>query len=209
MPSMQHTPTFWTQVATAFKGNNAVVFDLFNEPYPDASNNWSDMTAAWRCLRDGGTCTGIDYEVAGMQDLVDAVRATGASNVVMTARPDLDQRPEPVAGLQADRPDRQPDGVVALLQLQRLRHRVLLGQPDRRGRRPGARARRRDRPGHLRPRLHRPGDGLARPAPHRLHRVDLEPVGLHGRQRPHRGLQRHADPRYGEGFRAHLLTVTP
>ncbi|QFZ19695.1 cellulase family glycosylhydrolase [Saccharothrix syringae] len=85
MPDMQHTPTFWTQVATAFKGNDAVVFDLFNEPYPDASNNWSDMAAAWRCLRDGGTCTGIDYEVAGMQDLVDAVRATGATNVVMTA----------------------------------------------------------------------------------------------------------------------------
>ncbi|TDV54090.1 cellulase family glycosylhydrolase [Actinophytocola oryzae] len=85
MPSMQYTPTFWTQVANAFKGNNAVVFDLFNEPYPDAANNWSDMTAAWRCLRDGGTCTGFTYEVAGMQDLVDAVRATGATNVVMTA----------------------------------------------------------------------------------------------------------------------------
>ncbi|NGY63179.1 cellulase family glycosylhydrolase [Lentzea sp. NEAU-D13] len=84
MPSMQHTPTFWTQVATAFKGNNAVVFDLFNEPWPDASNNWSDMAAAWRCLRDGGTCTGIEYQVAGMQDLLDAVRATGATNVVMT-----------------------------------------------------------------------------------------------------------------------------
>lgn len=85
MPSMQYTPTFWTQVATAFKGSNAVVFDLFNEPYPDAANNWSDMAAAWRCLRDGGTCTGFDYEVAGMQDLLDAVRATGATNVVMSA----------------------------------------------------------------------------------------------------------------------------
>jgi hypothetical protein len=85
MPSMQYTPQFWTSVANTFKGNNAVVFDLFNEPYPDASNNWSDMTAAWKCLRDGGTCTGITYEVAGMQDLLDAVRATGARNVVMTA----------------------------------------------------------------------------------------------------------------------------
>ncbi|PRY36654.1 cellulase family glycosylhydrolase [Umezawaea tangerina] len=85
MPSMQYTPTFWTQVATAFKGSDAVVFDLFNEPYPDAANNWSDMAAAWRCLRDGGTCAGFDYEVAGMQDLLDAVRATGATNVVMSA----------------------------------------------------------------------------------------------------------------------------
>ena len=85
MPDMQYAPRFWTGVANMFKGNNAVVFDLFNEPYPDASNNWSDMTAAWTCLRDGGTCTGITYEVAGMQDLLDAVRATGATNVVMTA----------------------------------------------------------------------------------------------------------------------------
>ena len=84
MPDAQYTPTFWTQVATAFKGNNAVLFDLFNEPYPDAANNFSNATEAWTCLRDGGTCTGIGYQVAGMQTLVNAVRATGATNVVMT-----------------------------------------------------------------------------------------------------------------------------
>ncbi|MFI7709097.1 cellulase family glycosylhydrolase [Nonomuraea sp. NPDC049480] len=82
MPDAQYAPTFWTGVANAFKGDNAVVFDLFNEPYPDAAANWN-ATAAWTCWRDGGTCTGIGYEVAGMQDLVDAVRATGATNVIM------------------------------------------------------------------------------------------------------------------------------
>jgi hypothetical protein len=85
MPDAQYAPTFWTQVATMFKGNNAVIFDLFNEPYPDAANNFSNPTAAWTCLRDGGTCTGITYQVAGMQSLVNAVRATGATNVIMTA----------------------------------------------------------------------------------------------------------------------------
>jgi hypothetical protein len=85
MPDAQYAPTFWTQVANAFKGNNAVVFDLFNEPYPDAANNFSNATAAWTCLRDGGTCTGITYQVAGMQSLVNAVRATGATNVIMVA----------------------------------------------------------------------------------------------------------------------------
>jgi hypothetical protein len=83
MPNAQFTPTFWTQVATAFKGNNAVIFDLFNEPFPDAANNFSNPTQAWTCLRDGGTCTGIGYQVAGMQTLVNAVRATGATNVIM------------------------------------------------------------------------------------------------------------------------------
>ncbi|RKE23058.1 cellulase family glycosylhydrolase [Streptomyces sp. TLI_171] len=84
MPDLQYSPTFWTQVATAYKGDDAVLFDLFNEPYPDAADNWTDAAAAWTCLRDGGTCTGIGYPVAGMQTLVDAVRATGATNVIMT-----------------------------------------------------------------------------------------------------------------------------
>ncbi|MEU1495816.1 cellulase family glycosylhydrolase [Streptomyces sp. NPDC005776] len=84
MPDARYTPTFWSEVATMFKGNGAVIFDLFNEPYPDAANNWSDATAAWTCLRDGGTCAGITYPVAGMQTLVDAVRATGATNVIMS-----------------------------------------------------------------------------------------------------------------------------
>jgi hypothetical protein len=85
MPDAQYSPQFWTGVATAFKGNDAVVLDLFNEPYPDAANNFADATEAWTCLRDGGTCTGIGYPVAGMQSLVNAVRATGATNVLMVA----------------------------------------------------------------------------------------------------------------------------
>ncbi|HET9168409.1 MAG TPA: cellulase family glycosylhydrolase [Actinospica sp.] len=84
MPDAQHSPAFWTQVATMFKGDDAVLFDLFNEPYPDAAVNFANATEAWTCLRDGGTCTGIGYQVAGMQSLVDAVRATGADNVIMT-----------------------------------------------------------------------------------------------------------------------------
>ena len=82
MPDAQYAPQFWTSVANAFKGNNAVVFDLFNEPYPDAAANW-DAAAGWNCWRDGGTCTGIGYQVAGMQSLVNTVRATGATNVIM------------------------------------------------------------------------------------------------------------------------------
>jgi endoglucanase len=82
MPDAKYAPQFWTGVANAFKGNNAVVFDLFNEPYPEVASNW-DKTLGWQCLRDGGTCTGLPYEAAGMQTLVNAVRATGAGNVLM------------------------------------------------------------------------------------------------------------------------------
>ncbi|MCX4766227.1 cellulase family glycosylhydrolase [Streptomyces sp. NBC_01275] len=81
MPDMQYTPSFWTGVANTFKSDQTVVFDLFNEPYPDRAT--STTTQAWQCWRDGGTCPGIGYEVAGMQDLVDSVRATGAKNVVL------------------------------------------------------------------------------------------------------------------------------
>jgi endoglucanase len=82
VPDARYAPQFWTGVANTFKGNDAVVFDLFNEPYPEIASDWN-KTLGWQCLRDGGTCTGLDYEVAGMQDLVDAVRATGATNMLM------------------------------------------------------------------------------------------------------------------------------
>ncbi len=95
MPDERYAPAFWSSVANAFKGNPAVIFDLFNEPYP---NHNTDSEAAWKCDLDGsagGTCKGFSYEAAGMQQLLDAVRDTGATNVVMVAGPqyagDLDK----------------------------------------------------------------------------------------------------------------------
>ena len=34
MPDAAEAIPFWTSVANTFKGNDAVIFDLFNEPYP-------------------------------------------------------------------------------------------------------------------------------------------------------------------------------
>ena len=79
MPDLDHAPAFWSSVASTFKGNDAVIFELFNEPWPDSQR---DSVAAWTCWRDGGTCPGVSFEAAGMQTLVNAVRATGATNVV-------------------------------------------------------------------------------------------------------------------------------
>jgi endoglucanase len=83
MPDSAQSVPFWTSVATMFKGNDAVIFDLFNEPYPDRA--MSTETAGWQCWLNGGSsCTaGISYPVAGMQTLVNAVRSTGANNVLM------------------------------------------------------------------------------------------------------------------------------
>ena len=83
MPDAAQAIPFWTSVATAFKGNNAVIFDLFNEPYPERADSYNE-TEGWQCWRDGGSsCVGISYPVAGMQSMVNAIRGTGASNVIM------------------------------------------------------------------------------------------------------------------------------
>jgi hypothetical protein len=82
LPDETQAIPLWTSVANAFKGNNSVVFDLFNEPYAQRAMG---EAAAWQCWLHGGTCQGIGYPVAGMQALVDAVRATGATNVLLAS----------------------------------------------------------------------------------------------------------------------------
>jgi hypothetical protein len=80
MPDAAQSVPFWSSVANTFKGNNSVIFDLFNEPYPERATGAA--ASGWACWRDGGTCAGIGYQVAGMQTLVNTVRATGATNVI-------------------------------------------------------------------------------------------------------------------------------
>ena len=65
---------FWRQVAERYRSNPLVTFDLFNEPH--------DIT--WDVWKWGGTITDktITYQAAGMQQMYDAVRSTGAQNLV-------------------------------------------------------------------------------------------------------------------------------
>jgi hypothetical protein len=77
-------------MAKAFGSNPAVIFDLFNEPYPaDRSES-----AAFETLLNGGPQSAIScndgktkishsWDSAGMQTLVDAVRNAGAINLLM------------------------------------------------------------------------------------------------------------------------------
>src|SRR5215475_1830437 len=51
MPDADHAAAFWTDVATSFAGDDGVVFEPYNEPFPDGNR---DSTAAWTCWRDGG-----------------------------------------------------------------------------------------------------------------------------------------------------------
>ncbi len=80
MPDADHSPAFWSDVAKTFASNGNVIFELFNEPFPDGNQ---DTAAAWTCWEKGGTCPGITYQAAGMQDLVNAVRRAGAHNLIL------------------------------------------------------------------------------------------------------------------------------
>ena len=88
IPDRDHSIDFWKSVAApptpsapnSFGNNASVVFDLFNEPYPDSNQ---DTTAAWQCWQSGGICSGVHFQAAGMQELVNAVRNAGASSVIL------------------------------------------------------------------------------------------------------------------------------
>jgi len=81
MPDSDHALTFWTGVASTFKSYSNVIFDLFNEPFP-LGNTWNSNDA-WNCWLNGGSVCGLNYPVAGMQSLLNSVRATGATNIVI------------------------------------------------------------------------------------------------------------------------------
>jgi endoglucanase len=75
MPDADHAPSFWYSVASTFKDDPDVLFDLFNEPHD----------VSWDCWRDG--CLVADgqapFRSVGMAGLVNAVRRAGAHNPVL------------------------------------------------------------------------------------------------------------------------------
>ena len=89
-PKAEHVE-FWKDAAARYKNHPAVLFDLFNEPHG----------ISWQVWRDGGFVgekKGTDesaflteeekkknqgFESVGMQALIDAVRSTGAKNIVI------------------------------------------------------------------------------------------------------------------------------
>ncbi len=87
MPDRDHSLDFWREVATAYKDDTGVVFDAYNEPWPYGE---PDSPRAWQCWRDGG-CElpsqngGQPYVAAGMNELITAIRSTGAPNVIAVA----------------------------------------------------------------------------------------------------------------------------
>jgi hypothetical protein len=75
MLDASHGYALWRSIATLFKSNPAVLFDLYNEPH-DLGGSTAEQ---WTCWAQGcGKFTGMD-------GLLATVRATGARNVVLVA----------------------------------------------------------------------------------------------------------------------------
>ena len=98
MADADNSVKFWSSLAAAFKGNPAVIFELFNEPFLDGAPLTG--TTPWTALINGGTLTSYTtqtksspyyetvqytWQTAGMQAMLNAVRATGATNVILTS----------------------------------------------------------------------------------------------------------------------------
>jgi hypothetical protein len=75
MADAPNSLTFWQQVAGRYQGNGLVAFDLYNEPHDISEAVW----------RNGGNTTwqGQTFKAAGMQQMYNTVRATGAKNLVV------------------------------------------------------------------------------------------------------------------------------
>lgn len=67
-----HSITFWQSVATRYKDDGRVQYELYNEP----------RDIPWEVWQNGGD-SGDGFQVVGMQELYDTVRATGADNLVI------------------------------------------------------------------------------------------------------------------------------
>jgi endoglucanase len=88
MADASHAKEFWSVVGSTFHGMDGVVFDLFDAPFVDATNTATQDP--WGCWLHGCTITQpvggtATWQSAGMQDLVDAVRSVGATNVLLAA----------------------------------------------------------------------------------------------------------------------------
>lgn len=108
--------TFWHSVATRFRDNPSVIFDLFNEPHsrwnPDDSKVFG---LSWECWANGGCQapaeadtapkSGLEwYRAAGMKNLTAVVRSAGATQPILLSGIDY---ANDLRGWLEHRPDRK------------------------------------------------------------------------------------------------------
>ena len=95
MADSDHSMAFWTSVANAYKGHPNVLFELFNEPFLNfdfTGNAWSYMMkgtggsfSGYPATSSSGNWQDVKkpWGIASYQAMLNAVRDTGAANVVL------------------------------------------------------------------------------------------------------------------------------
>ena len=147
-------------MANTFKGNDAVIFDLFNEPFPERADSTNE-TEGWQCWLNGGSsCVGISYTVAGMQTLVNAVRSAGANNVLMLGGVECSNDLTQWLQYEPTDPDHNLAASWHSYNFNACSNAVLLDVAGGPGRRAGSGGRRRDRRERLRGNLHHPANNM-------------------------------------------------
>jgi len=85
MPDM-YSLTFWKDCARTYRNDPAVLFDLYNEPHDTTWDIWlkgGDIEENRGAGARQGQFKPVKYHTPGMQAMLDAVRSTGAKNVVV------------------------------------------------------------------------------------------------------------------------------
>ncbi len=81
MPDL-NSVEFWKSCAAQFRNHSAVIFDLYNEPHDVSWSVWLHGGSVKEKANPRNSIPTPEYQAAGMQTLLDAVRGTGARNVV-------------------------------------------------------------------------------------------------------------------------------
>jgi hypothetical protein len=81
MPDL-NSVAFWKDFAPLYANNPGVLFDLYNEPHDVSWDVWLNGGQI-RDRPNGRNLVAKKYACAGMQTMLDTVRATGAKNVVI------------------------------------------------------------------------------------------------------------------------------
>jgi endoglucanase len=89
MADVNHSIPFWKDVANRYQHDGGVLFELYSEPYPIGGEGGFSN---WDIWLNGGTHPADavygkrgPFQAAGMQQLYDAVRSTGAHNMVIAS----------------------------------------------------------------------------------------------------------------------------
>lgn len=78
--------SFWRQVAARYANRPGVIFDVYNEPHGVSWSCWlGGGCSVWSSTAGQLLGTPVLYRAVGMQQLYDAVRATGAQNLVLVS----------------------------------------------------------------------------------------------------------------------------